>query len=256
MKNFIKCPRARFTNTPYLLNKTDVDEELSFATSPIQENILICDDLPVYIDAVCDIKPHSDFNNVTVWAKYRNEIEEPFIQMSFNLYDNSSINMNGIVSCVDIIINELILPNNIVINEFKSYIAYTKVFPVTTRQLTLEVVEVANCSGFDTVSHAYHFGGCFKPNMSLSDIQPYLFYVKHLYNENEFIGIISASEFLNTKNDLLPSYNVTFESLANLYDDIISGKIIIKIHGKKYKSISAIKNTLTNSLFTIKFKSI
>ena len=256
MKNFTKCPRTHFTNVPYLLKKTDIDEKLFFATSPVRENILVQEGMPSYIDAVCDIQPHSDFKNVTVHAQYRNELNEAFVQTSFNLYNNNSIDMNGIVSHIDIIIAELILPNNVLINEFKPRIVYTKSFPSTTKQLTLNVVETENCSGFDTLSNVYHFGGCFKPNMPLSDIQPYLFYVGHLYNGNDFISIISASEFLNSKNDLLQSPYITFESLATLYDDIVNGKISFEFNNKKYQSVFATKNTLTNSKFTVKFKAI
>lgn len=248
MKLHIKCPRTRYYTVPYVSNIQDTDEELSFAPADISEDVIFSDEQAKYTDLICELIAHSDFKPATIKASYRNETEEPLEQMSFHLYDNSSIDMNGIVSSIDIVVHATEHP-------IEKKVVYTKKFK-TTQSGIVKVHETNNCSGIDTVSDVNFFAGAYKPNMPLSDIQPYLFYLAHNYNDQAFISIVSATDFLNSKNNLIPAPDIKFEDLSTLYDDIVVGKVQITLDNINYKSISAIKNTLTNSLFTIRFERI
>ena len=259
----MKQPKAKFTNIPYLSNKFDVSEEIISSPTAVQENIIIDHNIS-YIDVLCTLQARREFPSVTVSAKYRNEIGDELTQMNFNLYDNTSINLNGIVSHVDVIAEEIIsfgdafqFDNETSLNDITSgqdRIIYTKTFKITNKSQSVRVSEIENYSGIDTISDAYYLGGNYKSYKSLADIQPYLFYLGHYYNNEPFINIISATDFLNTKNNLKPASNVKLEELSTLQDDIMAGQIQIKINDKLYKSIYAVKNTLTVPMITIRFK--
>lgn len=248
MKLNLQCLRANYHFTPYVLNTNTANEELSFILSDTDEKILFSGGQATYIEIICSINAHSNFKPATVRANYRNELGDPFKTMQFNLYDGSSIDMNGLVSSIDIIVYESEMP-------IDQKVIYTKKFH-TSQSKVIAVHENENYSGIDTISDVYFLSGAYKPNMPLDNIQPYLFYLTHQYNSLSNISIISATEFLNSKNTLMPDKNIKFEDLSTLYDDIVTGKIQIVLHDNIYKSVSAIKNTLTNSLFTLKFKRI
>lgn len=263
MKIHIKQPKAKFTNIPYLSNTFDVSEEIVSPSTTVPENIIVDHDTS-YIDVLCTLQARSEFPPVTVSAKYRNEIGDELSQMNFNLYDNTSINLNGIVSHVDVIAEEIVafwdtfqFDNEISLNDITSVhdkVIYTKTFKITEKSQSVRVSEIENYSGIDTISDVYYLGGNYKPYKTLADIQPYLFYLGHYYNNEPFINIISATDFLNTKNNLKPASNVKFEELSTLQDDIMAGQIQIKINDKLYKSIYAVKNTLTVPMITVRFK--
>ncbi len=248
MKAHLKCPKANYRITPYMLNKYGLDEELSFTLSDTEEQILFLEEQNMYMNIVCSIVARSEFSPATVSADYRNEIDKPFKKMQFNLYDGSSIDMNGIVSSIDVVIYESEIP-------IDQKVIYTKKF-YTSQSRIIEVYETENHSGINTISNVHFFGGAYKPNMPLDGIQPYLFYLMHEYNNLAHIGIISATDFLNSKNNLIPAPNIKFEDLSTLYDDIVTGKIQLTLNNSIYRSISAVKNTLTNSLFILKLKQI
>lgn len=266
MKFCTKQPRAKFTNIPYLPNKPGISEEITSSPAVIPENIIIGNNTH-YIDMLCSLQARSEFSPVTVSAKYRNEIGDELIQMNFNLYDNTCINLNGIVSHVDIFAKEIIssdgvsrhndiasLNSELFTQSYEQQVIYTKTFKITEKSQSVRTHETENYSGIDTISDAYYFGGNYKPNKPLSDIQPYLFYLGHNYNGTQFINIISATEFLNTKNKLTPSFSVKFDELSTLQDDIVSGKLQIKVNDKLYKSIYASKDTLTTPVIIVRFK--
>ena len=245
-------PRTKFNNLPYSDSFTDIDKNnsiLQIGNTDYYEDVFKNIDNYTYIETICELIPKSLFNNVTASMKYRNEIDEEINSIAkYNLYDNSIIKMNNIVSSIDIVLQDIInIPNSI-----NNNIIYTKKFYIQNKNIILQTNEEENESGINTISNAYLFGGSFMPN----NIQQYLFYIRHDYNEAPYISLISSSEILNNTSNIKLAPSIELENLSTLQDDITNGKIIIDINNKKYKSLFYKKHTLISNKINIVFKYI
>ena len=255
----MSTPRIKFSALPYSHCFTDIDKSdsiLEIGNSEYFEDVFndSKDDNPKLLTVICELIPHIDFKNVSMNMKYRNEIDSNKYEIvSFNLYNNSTINMNGIVSSIDVIA-KTVLSSQRAIN-IKNHRLYTKNFIVQTIPKELKTIEEITCSGIDTKTHVYPFAGCLRSYMEMKDIQPYLFYIGHEYNQSPYINLVSATDFFKSQ-DILVSENIAIKSLSTLEDDITDGKIELKLKNSnaKYISISSSKNTLTNTYVSIIFE--
>ena len=263
--------KANFNNLPYNDSYTYIDKEntiLQIGNSDYYEDIFRNTGEDLYIETICEMIPHYSFDtNIQVSMNYNNDNINQIVR--YNLYDRSIISMENVVSSIDIILLDILNKNNINTNlnddNFKTNInnhsinssennniIYTKFFGKQNKNICLETIEYETEYGINTISKAYMFGGSFKPN----DIQQYLFYIKHNYNERPYISLISSEDIINNKKDIQLASSINRENLSTLQDDIMNGKIVINLSNKKYKSIFYKKSTLISNKFNIIFKSI
>lgn len=247
----MQVPRTKFNNLPYSDSFTDIDKNntiLQIGNTDYYEDVFKSINDYTYIETICELVPKFSFNKVEISMKYRNEIDEEINSIiKYNLYDNNIIKINNIVSSIDILLYDIInIPNNI-----NNYLIYTKKFGIQNKNIILQTYEEEIESGINTTSNAYLLGGSFMPN----NIQQYLFYIKHNYNEEPYINVISSEDVLNNNNIILDP-NVKLEDFSTLQDDITNGKIIIDINNRKYKSLLYKKHTLISNKVNIIFKCI
>lgn len=199
------------------------------------------------LNTICEIQPHRDFNrNICALMSYRNEINQNKEIVKYNLYDNAAIDMDGVVSSIDIYIKNILNIPNYITNNQK---VYTKQFITQSSSVTLTGYETFIDSGINTVSNAYGFGGGYTSHFLPNKIQPYFFYICNMYNEAPYISLMSATDFINQRRiQLAEKYDI-----STLEDDILNGKIVLNINNINYKSISSNKTGLTNNLIHITF---
>ena len=226
----MSVPRTKFNNLPYSDSFTDIDKNnaiLQIGNTDYYEDVFKNIDNYQYVETICELVPKSSFNKVEVSMQYRNEIDEEINSIiKYSLYDNNIIKINNIVSSIDIMLHDIInIPNNI-----NNNLIYTKKFGIQNKNIILQTDEEEIESGINTISNAYLLGGSFMPN----NIQQYLFYIKHNYNEEPYVNIISSENILNS-NDIILDQNIKLEDFSTLQDDITNGKIIIDINNRNYK---------------------
>lgn len=273
-KQKLQQPKARFNSEPFINGFTDIDKENSdfiIGNSERFENIFENDkNFPEYLKLLCKISAKSEFQDVSISAKYKteNDENEPENTMTYNLYDGSKINMKGLVSEININICDIVPDFGIVeTEEIKEFVnsnplIYTKKFETQKKSN-----EIENFRDYDSVydesslihtkTRAHFFAGSFQKTMKISDIQQYFFFMGTGYQGEEFINLISAKDLIQTQK-VKPTTGIKLENLSTLEDDIMSGKIEINFDDKnvKYQSMSSIKTTLTSEIFQIIFKKI
>ncbi len=301
-------PKVNFNNLPYSNSYTDIDRDntiIQIGNSDYYEDVFSNTNENLYIETICELIPHYSFNNnIQVSMNYRNEFNDNVQRIAkYNLYDNSIISMEHVVSSIDIVLLDILnnsktimnsgtminvntnnfnknsnnittecnnnsndIDNNFVKNNVNTYtinnnlntnicrnnnIIYTKIFGKQNKNICLETIENDTEYGINTISNAYLFGGSFKPN----NIQQYLFYIEHNYNEKTYISLISSEDIIiNNNKNIQVSKHINKEQLSTLQDDIMNGKIIIDINNKQYQSILYNKNTLMSNKVNIIFK--
>ena len=243
-------PRTKFNNLPYNDSFTDIDKNntiIQIGNTDYYEDVFENTNNRKYIETICELIPNYNFNNVEVSMKYRNEINDHINKMAkYNLYDNSIIKMDNIISSIDIVLKDVInIKSNI-----NNNIIYTKHFGKQDKNIVLHTTEEENKSGINTISNAYLFGG----NFNQDNIQQYLFYIKHNYNKEPCIGLISSEDIVSNKYNIKLDPNINIKDLSTLQDDIMNGKIEININNKKYKSLLYKKQTLISNKVNVIFR--
>jgi hypothetical protein len=213
---------------------------------------------------MCSISSQSEFGNVAISARYKEKSNGDVKTLSYNLYDGSAINMTGFVSSISVtaidILPEFGMPTDsrlqIYISENR--VIYTKRFRTQTTPTTIEnfVDRDSQETGIiHTKSKAHSFAGSYFSGIKLADIQPYLFYVGTGYQAKQYISVVSASDVVRLRKvSLAPG--VSQDLLSTLEDDICNGKLLISLpdYNTTYKSVSALKETVTSDIFQITFK--
>ena len=241
-------PKINFNNLPYSDSFSDIDKNktiFQIGNTDYYEDVFENTNDYTYIETICELIPKSSFNNVKASIKYRNKVNDSINKIAkYNLYDNSIISMDNVVSSIDIVLNDIInMKNNI-----NNSIVYTKNFEKQDKDIILTTIEEENKSGINTTSYAYYFGGSF--------MQQYLFYIKHDYNKDPYISLISSEDIINNTCNIKLDPNINMADLKTLQDDIMDGKIKININNKKYKSLFYKKHTLISNKINIMFKEL
>ena len=256
-------PRAAFSNAPFVNGFTDIEKEnldLVIGSSDEFENLFSYES-PEYIKLICKLSVKSEFPNVTISAGYKVTEDGELQMMQKNLYDGSEISMNSVISEIEIEFLDFQQDFGIVKKSWKdllieSPVIYKKEFPKQTisRRIDNFIDNSVEQNGtIHTKSKAHFFGGSYFGGIKFSDIQPYLFYVGTGLQAEEYINIISAKEvFQNGKVKLSPEIQI--DSLSTLEDDICNGTLKLNLDDEIYKSVIAIKETLTSNVFQILFK--
>lgn len=243
-------PKTNFISLPYSNSYTDIDKHktiLQIGNTDYYEDVFKNNNNYEYLETICELVPKYSFSNIEVTMKYRNEINETTNkEIKYNLYNNNFINMENVVSSIDVVLKNILNINKNISNN----IIYTKNFIKQTKNIMVKTNEFFSESVIDTISNAYMFGGKFLPN----NIQQYLFYIMHIYNEKPQIKIVSAEDVINDKNYIKLDPSIKLEDLSTLQDDIINGKITININNKKYQSVLLKKSTLISNRVNILFK--
>lgn len=241
-------PRINFNNLPYSDSFSDIDKDktiFQIGNTDYYEDVFKNTNNYTYIETICELVPKRSFNNVQALIKYRNKINDNINKIAkYNLYDNSFIKMNDIFSSIDIILNDVINMKSSINNS----IIYTKKFEKQDKDIILNTIEEENKSYINTTSYAYLFGGSF--------MQQYLFYIRHEYNKDPYISLISSEDIINNKYNIKLDPNIDIKILNTLQDDVMDGKIKIKLNNKPYKSLFYKKHTLISNKINIMFKEI
>lgn len=239
-------PRTNFNNLPYSDSFTDIDKDktiFQIGNTDYYEDVFKDTSDYTYIETICELIPKRSFSNVQASIKYRNKINDSVNKIAiYNLYDNSIIKMDNIVSSIDIALNDVInMKSNI-----NNSIIYTKTFEKQNKNILLETMEEESKSYINTTSYAYLFGGSFT--------QQYLFYIRHEYNKDAYISLISSEDIINNKCNVKLHPNIDIKTLNTLQDDVMNGKIKINVNNKQYKSLFYKKHTLISNKINIIFK--
>ena len=129
---------------------------------------------------------------------------------------------------------------------------FQKHFKFQTNNRNMKSFETKIGSLTKTTTAAFAYAGKFNPSMEIKDIQQCLFYIEK--TQTPQLKIISTKEFLQ-QQEIKLSKEINISSISSLEDDIVSGKVVIKLDsGIFYKSFSSKKTTLTNNLIFIYFK--
>ncbi|MDR1390998.1 MAG: hypothetical protein LBI95_01335 [Holosporales bacterium] len=256
-------PKASFSTEPFVSGFSYVEKSnscLLIGSSDEFENVFF-EEVPEYLKLLCSISFKSEFPAITISARYKITEGGELQSMRYSLYDGSSVSMNGIVSEVsveflDFFQNFKNFPKSWKDALSESKILYTKHFPIQNVSKNIDnfIDESIPQSGIiHTKSNAHFFAGAHFQGIKFSDIQPYLFYVGTGVQAKEYISIISAKDTFQTGKVKL-SPDIPKESLATLEDDICNGKIELNFDDLRYKSVVAIKETLTSDVFQILFR--
>lgn len=256
-------PRASFSNSPFVNGFTDIEKEnldLTIGSSEEFED-LFSDDAPQYLKLICKLSAKSEFPNITISAGYKITDDGELQMMHKNLYDESEISMNGIVSEVAIEFLDFHHDFQNAGKYFKNQllenpVIYKKTFPKQTASKRIDnfLDDLMEQNGIiHTKSKAHFFGGSYFSGIKFSDIQPYLFYVGTGLQATEYIKTISAKEVLQSGKVKL-SPEISSDSLSTLEDDICNGVLELNFDNEIYKSVIATKETLTSNVFQILFR--
>ncbi|MDR2666506.1 MAG: hypothetical protein LBB34_00080 [Holosporales bacterium] len=257
-------PKAKFASDPFVSGFTDIEYEnanLIIGESKKTDNIFSCE-YPEYIRMLCSITYKTEFPNTAITARYKVTHDGDLKTMSYNLYDNSRINMNGFVSEVVIEFNELQPNSDFVKKSWQEFLTANKILyrkkfglQLSSRNIENFIDDSSEQSGIiHTKSKAHLFAGSYFKGIKFSDIQQYLFFVGTGRGATEYISIIPAKDVLQTGKVKLDS-SIPVISLATLEDDICNGNLEITFDmDTKYRSILAEKSTLTSDIFQILFK--
>ncbi|MDR1609375.1 MAG: hypothetical protein LBR78_00770 [Holosporales bacterium] len=258
-------PRTRLLGNPFIGGFTDIDREgtnLMIGDSELLDDIFN-DDSPEHIKLLCSMSAHAAFTDVVVSARYKEKSNGNVKTLSYHLYDGSSLNMTGFVSKLSITALDILPEFGTPDSRWQRYISennviYTKHFQTQASSTNVEnfVDHDAQETGIiHTKSRAHSFAGSYFSGIKLADIQPYLFYVGTGYQAKPYISIISASDALRLRKVTLAP-GVSDDSLSTLEDDICNGSIQLSIPdcNTTYKSVAAIKETLTSDIFQITFR--
>ena len=251
-------PKAKFFSNPFVLGFIETDQEnISFTIGKSLKNATFTNEdyFPEYIKCFCNIVPRMKFNNVTVETSYIDNSSGLEIPERFSIYSGEEIQMKGFVSELDFECYEVLSDSKIPQEIFDFLSSNKKIF--TKKFVTQQVPKnietfVDGNSGYQ--SKAHFFAGSYFCGINLRNIEQYMFYVGIDAYQQKYINIISATELLNSTN-IFPSDEIRIENLSNIKDDVLSGRLKLKISDEiVYKAVDISKETLISDKCLVLFK--
>jgi hypothetical protein len=184
-------------------------------------------------------------------------------EIFYNIYDGTSISLNGLVSEINIVYRDS-FPE--VPEEWASFLQQQKSeTPLYSKKFHIQKgddihAEMHPDPRYEVtaynhlVSDAYPIAGAYHKGIPLENIEQYFAYVGVGLQSSPYIDLISSRQLLSAKH-LRIATGLKASQIGSLQDDVQGGKIeIIMPDETKYQSLNIVKDTVISDVCVLSFK--